>query len=301
MVFVPDDGYVFGYADLKSAESLVVANITGDPEMLRLHSAEFMTGEADGHRYVASYLFDKPMDKITKDERYIGKKVRHGCNYGMSWYRLMQVINAEAQETGVSINAATAKILINKYRQLHPYLEVWWRHVQAELWKTRTILTTKKWIECELLPHHTWTEAEMVAGGAWHQRPHVFFGRPDAILPEAIAQNPQGTIADTLNIGLLRAARDQALSDLGYRALLQVHDAIGFQAPASTIVQVAHRLQDLMSVRLRVEPKGKDAVEFTVPVDVKIGMNWGEFDPKKPEQNPDGLIDLKDWAVREAA
>jgi DNA polymerase I-like protein with 3'-5' exonuclease and polymerase domains len=141
----------------------------------------------------------------------------------------------------------------------------------------------------------------MVAGGAWHQRPHVFFGRPDAILPEAIAQNPQGTIADTLNIGLLRAARDQALSDLGYRALLQVHDAIGFQAPASTIVQVAHRLQDLMSVRLRVEPKGKDAVEFTVPVDVKIGMNWGEFDPKKPEQNPDGLIDLKDWAVREAA
>jgi uracil-DNA glycosylase family 4 len=301
MVFVPDDGCVFGYADLKSAESLVVANITGDPEMLRLHSSEFMTGEADGHRYVASYLFDKPMDKINKEERYIGKKVRHGCNYGMSWFRLMQVINAEAQETGVSINAATAKILINKYRQLHPYLEAWWRDVQAQLWKTRTIYTTKKWIECNLLPHHRWTPEEEAAGGAWHQRPHIFFGRPDAILPEAIAQNPQGTIADTLNIGLLRAARDRTLAEMGYRGLLQVHDAIGFQAPSDRILQVASRLSELMSVQLRVERKGQEPVTFTVPVDVKIGMNWGEYDPKKPEQNPNGLVDIKDWMKRQAA
>lgn len=301
MVFVPDDGYVFGYADLKSAESLVVANITGDPEMLRLHSAAFMTGEADGHRYVASYLFDKPMDQITKEERYIGKKVRHGCNYGMSWYRLMQVINAEAQETGVSINAATAKILINKYRQLHPFLEAWWRDVQSQLYRTRTILTTKKWIECDLLPNHSWTAEEISAGGAWHQRPHVFYGRPDAILPEAIAQNPQGTIADTLNIGLLRASRDGALASMGYKALLQVHDAIGFQAPKSQILQVADRLADLMSVRLRVDRKGGDPVDFTVPVDVKVGMNWGEYDPKKPEQNPNGLIDISEWRKKEAA
>jgi uracil-DNA glycosylase family 4 len=300
MVFVPDDGYVFGYADLKSAESLVVANITGDPEMLRLHSDAFMTGEADGHRYVASYLFDKPMDQINKEERYIGKKVRHGCNYSMGWFRLMQVINAEAQETGVSINAATAKILIAKYRQLHPYLEAWWRSVQVELFRTRTILTTKKWIECELLPNHRWSSDEISAGGAWHQRPHVFFGRPDAILPEAIAQNPQGTIADTLNIGLLRASRDRVLSELGYRSLLQVHDAIGFQAPRDRIVAVATRLSELMSVRLRVEKKG-EPIDFTVPVDVKIGMNWGEFDPKKPEQNPNGLIDLKEWIKKEAA
>lgn len=300
-VFVPDEGCVFGYADLKSAESLVVANITGDPEMLRLHSDTFMTGEADGHRYVASYLFDKPMDKINKEERYIGKKVRHGCNYGMSWFRLMQVINAEAQETGVSINAATAKILIAKYRQLHPYLEAWWRRVEIELRNTRTIYTTKKWIECELLPHHRWTPEEETAGGAWHQRPHIFFGRPDSILPEAIAQNPQGTIADTLNIGLLRASRDRVLADMGYCALLQVHDAIGFQAPRERILDVAARLTELMSVTLQIDRKGQDPVTFTVPVDVKIGMNWGEYDPKKPELNPNGLIDVKDWALREAA
>jgi uracil-DNA glycosylase family 4 len=300
MVFVPDEGYVFGYADLKSAESLVVANITGDPEMLRLHSDAFMTGEADGHRYVASYLFDKPMDRINKEERYIGKKVRHGCNYSMGWFRLMQVINAEAQDTGVSINAATAKILINKYRQLHPYLEAWWRDVQSQLYKTRTILTTKKWIECELLPYHAWTPEEMAAGGAWHQRPHTFFGRPDAILPEAIAQNPQGTIADTLNIGLLRASRDASLSKLGYRGLLQVHDAIGFQGPRSSMAAICARLQELMTVTLRVEKKG-EPLDFTVPVDVKVGMNWGEYDPKKPDLNPNGLVDLKEWITREAA
>jgi hypothetical protein len=74
-VFVPDRGYVFGYADLKSAESLVVAHITGDPEMLRLHSPEYMDGKRDGHKYVASFLLGKPIDQITKDDRYLGKRV----------------------------------------------------------------------------------------------------------------------------------------------------------------------------------------------------------------------------------
>lgn len=293
MVFVPDDGYVFGYADLKSAESLVVAHITGDPEMLRLHSPAFMNGEQDGHRFVASYLFDKPMDQINKEERYIGKKVRHGCNYSMGWYRLMQVINAEAQQTGVSINAATAKILIAKYRQLHPYMAGWWRNVEAELWKTRTILTTAKWIEASLLPD---LPAEFYDGdGVWHRRPHTFFGRPDAILPEAIAQNPQGTVADTLNIGLLRASRDPELTDLGYQALLQVHDAIGFQAPRSTIQAVSKRLEQLMGVQLRVDRKGIEPYTFEIPVDVKIGGNWGEFDPKKPDENPNGLRSVEEY------
>lgn len=299
MVFVPDDGYVFGYADLKSAESLVVAHITGDPEMLRLHSAAFMNGEQDGHRFVASYLFDKPMDQINKEERYIGKKVRHACNYAMGWYRLMQLINAEAQTTGVSINAATAKILIAKYRQLHPFLAVWWRNVEAELWRTRTILTTQKWIEADLLPD---LPAEFYDGdGIWQQRPHIFFGRPDAILPEAIAQNPQGTVADTLNIGLLRASRDPELKDLGYQGLLQVHDAIGFQAPRSTVKDVAARLERLMEVTLRVGRKSVEPYTFTIPVDVKIGGNWGEFDPKKPLENPLGLREVSKWLELQAA
>lgn len=293
-VFIPDPGYVFGYADLKSAESLVVAHITGDPEMLRLHSSEYMDGTRDGHKYVASCMLGKPIDQVTKDERYLGKRIRHAGNYGMSWHKLMQLINADAQETGVSIDAAMAKLLINKYRQLHPYLETWWNDILQQLWATHTIYTL-------------------------HRRKRIFYNRPDAILPDAIAYNPQGTVAQTLNMGLLRCepkyhlshshwqrqwdqAHDLAealfveqsglLQELGFQLLLQVHDAIGFQVPEKNADRALALLPSLMDIPIPIKRKGIAPYLINIPLEIQAGYNWGEYDPKKPDLNPNGL---KSW------
>lgn len=290
-VFVPDRGYVFGYADLKSAESLVVANITGDPEMLRLHSPEYMDGQRDGHKYVASFLLNKPMELITKNDRYLGKRVRHAGNYGMSWHKLMQLINADAQETGVSVDAAQAKMLINKYRQLHPYLQTWWDDVMRQLRETHTIYTR-------------------------HGRKRVFYDRPDSILPEAIAYDPQGTVAQTLNMGLLRldplyavagdtfmrqwdTAHNLAeqlntemcanLQEQGFQMLLQVHDAIGFQVPEANADAAIRLLPELLDIPIPIQRRGIDPYEIHIPVEIQVGWNWGEYDEKK---NSTGL---KSW------
>lgn len=301
-VFVPDKGYIFAYADLKSAESLVVAHITGDPEMLRLHSPEYMSGDLDGHKYVASFLLDKPIDKITKDERYLGKRVRHAGNYGLGWFRLMQLVNADAQKTGVSIDAALAKVLINKYRMLHPMLKTWWDEVQGQLWSTHTLYTC-------------------------HGRKRTFYGRPDEVLPEAIAYNPQGTVAQTLNMGgILRLSREyltddhggrvpfldadsnwmrlhdfvkygdkeaeillnkvEKVFDLGFEGLLQVHDAIGFQVPEANADKVFPLVKELMAIPIPIKRRGVDPYEIVIPTDLQCGYNWGEFDEKK---NPSGL------------
>lgn len=303
-VFVPDRGYIFGYADLKSAESLVVAHITGDPEMLRLHSPEYMDGQRDGHKYVASFLLGKPIDQVTKDDRYLGKRVRHAGNYGMSWHKLMQLINADAQTTGVSVDAAQAKSLINRYRQLHPYLQGWWDDVLDQLWKTHTVFTR-------------------------HGRKRVFYDRPDSILPEAIAYDPQGTVAQTLNMGLLRLDMDYAtqpviwdgpgegeirsaaswmrqwdlkhdfdysgntleLNDLGFQMLLQVHDAVGFQIPEANADKALPLLAPQMDIPIQIKRRGIDPYEIHIPVDIQVGYNWGEADPKK---NPNGL---KGWKL----
>lgn len=286
-IFVPSPARRFGYADLKSAESLVVAHITGDKEMLRLHSPEYMSGELDGHKYVASFLLQKPIELITGDERYLGKRVRHAGNYGLSWAKLMKMINADAQETDVSVTAEQAKKLIAMYRRLHPGLEDWWRDVALQLYKTHTITT--------------------LLG-----RRRVFLDRPDNVQTDAIAQCPQGTVADTLNIGLLRISpetydhadwwteqqfnyyepfRETAmeLRELQFETLLQVHDAIGFQAPESSLDRALPLLATAMTLPLPIKRRGVEPYEITIPVDIKIGGNWGEFDKSKPEENPDGL------------
>lgn len=303
-VFVPDKGYIFAYADLKSAESLVVAHITGDPEMLRLHSPEYMSGSLDGHRYVASFLLDKPIDQINKDERYLGKRVRHAGNYGLGWNRLMQLINGDAQETGVSVDAKQAKLLINKYRQLHPFLKNWWDDVAIQLWNNHTLYTC-------------------------HGRKRVFYSRPDECLQEAIAYNPQGTVAQTLNMGLLRCTNEywtdnrggnigvmdatrnwmrlydqsrfsreicdtlldkcEMLQWNGFQLLLQVHDAIGFQVPEKNADKVLPLVRELMMIPIPIKRRGIEPYEITIPVEIQVGYNWGEHNPKKPDENPNGL------------
>lgn len=261
-VFIPDPENFFGYADLKSAESFVVAHITGDREMLRLHSDEYMSGQLDGHKYVASFLLSKDITKLTKDERYLGKRVRHAGNYTMSWKKLQTLINGDSDDNGVSVTAAQAKVLVDKYRQLHPGLQIWWNDVLRQLCTTHTITTHMG-------------------------RRRTFYDRPDSILPEAVAFDPQGTVAKVLNVGLLRAAACDQLRDLGFQILLQVHDAIGYQGPVENCDRINALLQEHMRVTVPIARKGVDPYTIEIPVDIKTGSNWGEYSAK---ENPTGLV-----------
>lgn len=284
--FISDDGMVFGYADLKQAESLVVSHLSGDPEMLRLHSPEFEATGGDGHKYVAAYLFNKRIEDITKEERYIGKRSRHSLNYHLGPLKFMTKINADAQDTGVSITLQQAKIFIQKYLALHPYLITWWDEIRDELHQRRRL--------------------DNLLG-----RPHIFFDRPDSIIPEATAFKPQSTVADVLNIGLVRslggrvpydtmaqaerfASIAEELYDLNYQPILQVHDAIGYQAPEANFDRVTKLLLDCMAVDITINRRGVEPYQIQIPVDVKAGYNWGEFDEKKPDINPAGL---KKWKM----
>jgi uracil-DNA glycosylase family 4 len=267
-VFVPDDGFVLGNADLKQAESLVVAHISGDPEMLRLHSDEYMFGGKDGHKYVASFLLEKPIELVSEEDRQIGKTCRHALNYALGPQKLMLKINQEGEDTGVFVTLMQAKIYRIKYLQLHPMLPQWWRWVNSKLQDTHTL--------SNLLG-----------------RPRTFYDRPEHILPDAIAYIPQSTVGDALNIGLVRCNADEELQDLGYQPLLQVHDSIVFQAPETTFDQVAGRVKELLRVPITiVDRPGYEPYDIEIPVDMEYGWNWGKQDkPKegKPQKNPNGL------------
>jgi uracil-DNA glycosylase family 4 len=260
-VFTADAGMFFGNADLKSAESLVVAHITGDREMLRLHSGEYMAGKLDGHKYVAAFLLGKPIESLTDDERYLGKRVRHAGNYGLSWKKLQKMVNKDAEKTGVSITAAQSKKLIEKYRQFHPGLKGWWDDVMMQLTRNHTI----------------WTQMG---------RKRVFYNRPEACLPDAIAFNPQGTVAKALNIGLLRAVHDPELQGLGFQVLLQVHDSISYQGPLGSEDAINLRLEELMRVEVPIARRGVDPYTITIPVEIKTGSNFGDY---HADTNPLGL------------
>lgn len=276
-VFIADPKKVFCYADLERAESLVVAHITGDPRMLADHAPN-----VDAHTSLAAHLFRKKEEDITKDERYLGKKTRHAGNYMQGALTFMKNINQDAHKTGVSLEYREADRLIKEYRAVHPFLPGWWKKVEQELWRTRTLST--------------------LLG-----RRRTFFGHIGSILPEAIAFGPQGTVGDTLNIGFLHTegvaceySREMGLWDeqdyrsigaelreYGYENLMQIHDALAFQCWEKDVEKVLPLVRKALSIPL-VNPRTMEI--FTIPVEIQADLDPAHFGP-----NENGTIDGRAW------
>lgn len=260
-VFIPDPGKRFGYADLERAESLVVAHLSGDPQMMANHAPG-----VDGHKRVGAFLFGVSEDTITDDQRYLSKRTGHAGNYMMGPEKFMKIVNAESSKTGITITFAEAKRLLNGYKEYYSRLPQWWSSIERELWATRTLTT--------------------LLG-----RRRQFFGHVGGILPIAVAFKPQGTVGDTLNVALLNLEgvvcdyakqmcdvekiRDLSsdLKNYGYEGLAQIHDAVSFQYYEEYEKQVVSCVTQLMEVPL-LSPAFGDL--FSIPVEVMVGPNWGD-------------------------
>jgi DNA polymerase I-like protein with 3'-5' exonuclease and polymerase domains len=121
----------------------------------------------------------------------------------------------------------------------------------------------------------------------------IFFSRPDddATIRSAIAFEPQSVVGQMTNQALLQLWHE--CPDI--RLLLQIHDAIGFLYPDSPQLEsdLLSRYQKIMEV-----PVQFGAQSITIPSEMKVGWNWGNFDPKKPNENPDGLMKFRGKDVR---
>lgn len=267
-LFVPDPGKLFCYADLERAESLVVAHLTQDHEMLRVHGRG-----VDAHKELAAILFNKAVEEVTKDERYLGKQTRHAGNYMQGPRTFMTNVNKVANKTGVEITFTEARKYIDIYRAIHPFLKRWWKDVEGQLWKDRTLYN--------------------LLG-----RRRIFYGHIGGIVPEAVAFVPQSTVGDTLNVGLLNLEGiacdymkeldlaeqymewSEELREYGYRTLMQVHDAVGFEVNEKDAEKALPLVERLMSIPLTA-PKTLET--FTIPVEILVGPNWGEQERWEPK------------------
>jgi DNA polymerase-1 len=76
-LMIPDEGKAFIAADFSQAELRVLAQCSRDEGLL-----DAFTNGKDLHKYTASLVFGKPIDKVTKNERQIAKSVSFLIVYG---------------------------------------------------------------------------------------------------------------------------------------------------------------------------------------------------------------------------
>lgn len=256
-IFIADEGMKMAYLDEPQGESRVVGAI----EWNLFHDGAYLDAceSSDLHTTVAKLCWpglpwtgdNKTDRKIAEqpfyrhfDYRFMCKKIGHGTNYFGKPYTLSRQ---------AKIDQRAIEDFQPKYFSAFPAHSMWHAWVREQL--------------------HSYGVLTTLTGRRRH-----FFGRrdDDSTFREAVAYDPQGSLADILNRGMLAVWRANRC-----QLLMQIHDAILIQYPESQEDDViAQVLSDLtQSVEL------KHNRTLTLIPDVMTGWNWG----KASEANPDGL------------
>jgi hypothetical protein len=102
-MFIARPGMIFVGLDYKSAEVFTLAAYSDDPNLLEAIYA------SDTHRFVASFIYDKPEDEITDDERQAGKMSVFLIVYGGGADKLAQALSIPKSKAQWIIDMLLAK------------------------------------------------------------------------------------------------------------------------------------------------------------------------------------------------
>jgi DNA polymerase-1 len=265
-IFVADPGMKMAYLDEPQGESRMVGaiewNLFKDGRYLdACESGDLHTTVARMCWPELGWTGDPAEDRILAerpfyrhyDYRFMCKKIGHGSNYAGQPYTLAKQ---------AKIDRRAIEDFQPKYFTAFPAHHRWHEHVRRTLMEDGYLISLtgrKRW----------------------------FFGRrsDDATFREAVAFDPQGSLADILNRGMLAVWRANAC-----QLLMQIHDAILIQYPEKQEDEILPRILSLLTQRLHLE-HGRT---LTLTPDVKVGWNWGNFSG----ENPDGLKSYKPGDTR---
>lgn len=262
-IFIADPGYEMFYADLKQAESLAVAFLSGDPKYKEAHFS------GDTHTFVTRLVWpnmawtgDMKRDKVLAkslpewdpvpghDFRFQAKRIQHGSNYGLTPFGIAIIAH---------IPVSVAKEAQDRYFHNFPYIRQWQKGIAKSV---------------------EGSEALINAVG----RRIRLFGRPwdGHTYKQGLSFKPQSLVADVLDLAIFRAwdGYDPVLLQL----LAQVHDAILGQYPTENREAAIAALVECLTIPVQFGDE-----YMTIPVEIAVGANWGH----KSDKNPYGLQEIE--------
>lgn len=234
-LYIPDEEMLFINADLSQAEARIVAMLAGCRALLEL----FDSGK-DVHTENACRIFGIAPEDAKKPcfgtltYRDMGKRIVHASNYALgprTFAQLCEIPQSKARE------------LLDAYFDVYPEIRAWHRKIDDQVKRTRCLITP-------------------------FGRKRIFFGRLDVhTLKSAYSYIPQATVADILNLGLHKLFINYPWIE----PILQVHDSVLAQAPASRIEEARDAMVECLIMPIEI-----NGYTHTIPVDSGIGETWAK-------------------------
>ena len=241
--FTAEPGGMLISADYSQIELAVLAHLSGDTTLRE----SFLRGE-DVHGRTAQLIFGVDKHSVTGEQRRIAKTINFGVMYGMSAFRL-------AGELGIS--RTEASLFIESYFKTYAGVRDFMRSLIASAEKAgyvETLFGRRRYIDGINSPNKTVKSAA-----------------------ERMAVNTpiQGTAADIVKRAMLNL--DTALSGTRTTMLLQVHDELIFECPASNAA--ASNAANIAAITATIKTVMETSTTLSVPlrVSVETGTRWGDF------------------------
>jgi hypothetical protein len=132
------DGYEFIIADLAQIEARLNAWFAGQQDVLQVFrdydvilgfdaKGEPIRGGPDVYKVAAALIYSKPVDQVTKDERFIGKVAVLGLGYGAGWQTFAKLLRLGSMGPAVNISDSDAMIAHKKWRMANAYIVANWK------------------------------------------------------------------------------------------------------------------------------------------------------------------------------
>lgn len=223
-------------ADYSQIELRLLAHLSEDPILIQA-----FTNNEDIHTHTAAAIFNLPLEKVTKEERYRAKAVNFGIIYGQQAFGLSQELGIDVKDAAKFI-----EMYFLKYPKVKAFLEAC--KDQARYTGKAVTMTGRE----RAIPEIN-SKNMMIRSAA-----------------ERLAVNTpfQGTAADIIKMAMLsidKAIEEQHLK--GYM-ILQIHDELIFELPDGEIPLFIPLVRDAM----------QNVLKLKVPliVDIVLGKNWKE-------------------------
>lgn len=248
-VVLPDIGHIILEADCSQIEGRIVFVRTKDPELIKFGRARI---GFDQHAFTASLVFKKPIEQVGKgtQERQVAKSISHAAQRAMQGQTMANWMlqNNMTRVDLTPYDAEECDEMLEAYYKAFPGILLWQQRIRREVRTHRCLVN--RW------------------GRVWNVR---YEEMNDDLYRKAYNFLPQSECADLTNQCFATLHSWLKAEHMSSRIMMQEHDSLVVSCLPGEAYNVACFLQDRLEVELDY-----DGVSLSVPVEFKIGKNWGD-------------------------
>tara|TARA_R110000868_G_scaffold23245_3_gene94051 strand:+ start:444 stop:2285 length:1842 start_codon:yes stop_codon:yes gene_type:complete len=242
------EGCVLIDSDSSQIEARVVAWLAGQTDLVDA----FAKGE-DVYKIMASEIYNKSQDQITKGERFVGKSVILGAGYGMGAAKFQM----QLKMFGVDATLEECQRIISVYRSTYGQIPTLWRQAQA---CAEAIITGQAapFGAVDVVQFDAEQRGFLLPSGLWQR----YEGLIKLMSSDGMAQYEYktrkgmvkiygGKIVENLCQAIARCVIAEQMVKIAkrYKAVLTVHDSVACVAPKAEAVEAQRYIEECMRWR----------------------------------------------------